>query len=82
MPIALRCHPGIGPAASGTALVAVDNFSARYDLDRSRGVCSRLNHKLAGESYADPILVLDGSKGVVAIACMLHDMSAGSCRGR
>src|SRR6516165_1690905 len=76
MPVVLRCHPGIGPAVSGTALVAADNFSARYDLDRSRGIFSRPSHKLAGASYADRILVLDGAKGGVATAWMLHDMSA------
>ena len=76
MPIVLRCHKGIGPAVSGTALVAADNFSARYDLDRSRGVFSRPSHKLAGESYVDRILVLDGAKGGVATAWMLHDMAA------
>src|SRR5229473_3608038 len=76
MPILLRCHQGIGPVVSGTALVAVDNFSARYDLDRSRGVFSRPSHKLAGESYVDRILVLDGAKGGVATAWMLHDMAA------
>jgi predicted aconitase with swiveling domain len=76
MPILLRCHQGIGPAVNGTALVAADNFSARYDLDRSRGIFSRPSHKLAGESYVDRILVLDGAKGGVATAWMLHDMAA------
>src|SRR6202047_4273132 len=76
MPILLRCHQGIGPAVTGTALVAADNFSARYDLDRTRGVFSRPRHKLAGESYADRILVLDTAKGGVATAWMLHDMAA------
>src|SRR5437660_11683675 len=76
MPIVLRCHTGIGLSVSGTALVAADNFSARYDLDRSRGVFSRASHKLAGESYVDRILVLDGAKGGVATAWMLHDMAA------
>ena len=76
MPVVLRCHPGIGPAVSGTALVAADNFSARYDLDRSRGIFSRPSHKLAGKSYVDRILVLDGAKGGVATAWMLHDMAA------
>ena len=76
MPILLRCHRGIGPAISGTALVAADNFSARYDLDRRRGIFTRPSHKLAGESYADRILVLDGAKGGVATAWMLHDMAA------
>jgi predicted aconitase with swiveling domain len=72
--ILLRCHRGIGPEVDGVALVAADNFSARYDLDRGRGIFSRAGHKLAGESYVDRILVLDGAKGGVATAWMLHDM--------
>jgi predicted aconitase with swiveling domain len=76
MPIVLHCHKGIGPAVTGTALVAADNFSARYDLDRSKGVFSRPSHKLAGESYVDRILILDTAKGGVATAWMLHDMTA------
>lgn len=76
MPIVFYCHPGVGPAVSGTALVAADNFSARYDLDRGRGIFARPSHKLAGESYVDRILVLDGAKGGVATAWMLHDMAA------
>jgi hypothetical protein len=76
MPIVLRCHKGVGPAVTGTALVAADNFSARYDLDRDKGVFSRPSHKLVGQSYADRILVLDTVKGGVATAWMLHDMAA------
>ena len=34
----LKCHVGIGPKVRGVALVADDNFSARYDLDRINGV--------------------------------------------
>jgi predicted aconitase with swiveling domain len=74
MPIVLRCHPGIGPAVTGEALVAADNFSARYDLDRKRGVFSRPSHALAGQSYDGRILVLDTAKGGVATAWMLHEM--------
>ena len=76
MPIVLRCHRGIGPRVTGTALVAADNFSARYDLDRERGTFSRPSHKLAGQSYADRVLVLDTAKGGVATTWMLHDMVA------
>lgn len=76
MPILLRCHQGIGPAVSGTALVAADNFSARYDLDRSKGVFSRPSHKLYGQSYLGRVLVFDTAKGGVATAWMLHDMAA------
>jgi hypothetical protein len=58
------------------ALVAADNFSARYDLDRDEGVFSRPSHKLFGQSYADRILVLDTAKGGVATAWMLHEMAS------
>jgi predicted aconitase with swiveling domain len=76
MPIRLRCHPGVGPAVVGIALVADDNFSARYDLDREAGVFSRESHALAGESYVGRILVLNEVKGGVATAWMLHEMAA------
>jgi predicted aconitase with swiveling domain len=74
MPILLKCHPGIGPIVSGTALVAHDNFSARYDLDRRKGCFSRPAHKLFGQTYHDKILVLVTAKGGVASAWMLRDM--------
>lgn len=76
MPIVLRCHKGIGPAVSGIALVADDNFSARYDLDRLTGVFSRPAHKLHGQSYVDVVLVLVTAKGGVASAWMLNEMAA------
>lgn len=72
----LRGHPGIGPDVAGIALVAADNFSARYDLDRVRGVFSRPSHVLFGESYVDRVLVLNDSKGGVATSWMLREMKA------
>ncbi len=74
MPVTLRCHSGIGIAVQGMALVADDYFSARYDLDRQKGVFSRPAHKLYGESYVGKILVLKGAKGGVASAWMLREM--------
>ena len=74
MAIELRCHVGIGPVVTGEALVADDNFSARYDLDRIKGVFFRPQHALAGQSYQDKILVLNTAKGGVASAWMLHEM--------
>jgi predicted aconitase with swiveling domain len=76
MPVVLRCHPGIGPAVEGIALVAQDNFSARYDLDRKQGIFSRPGHTLAGHSYNGRILVLNDAKGGVATAWMLHEMKS------
>ena len=72
----LKCHKGIGPKVIGKALVADDNFSTRYDLDRIKGIFSRPQHKLAGKSYDQRILVLNTAKGGVASAWMLHEMSA------
>jgi len=71
-----QCHPGIGGRVEGTALVSTDNFSARYDLDRIKGVFSRPDHALAGESYVGRILVMNTAKGGVASAWMLHEMTA------
>ncbi len=72
----LKCHVGIGPEVSGEALVTDDNFSARYDLDRIKGTFSRPQHKLAGKSYVDKILVVNTAKGGVASAWMLHEMAS------
>jgi len=74
MAIVLKCHPGIGPTATGTALVAPDNFSARYDLDRLKGTFARAGHLLYGQRYDDKILVLVTAKGGVASAWMLREM--------
>jgi len=69
---------GMGRKVTAPALVASDGFSARYDLDRIRGVFSRPEHRLAGESYQGRILVLDAAKGGVATAWMLYEMRARS----
>jgi uncharacterized protein len=71
-----RAAAGMGRRQQGRALVAKDGFSARYDLDRARGVFCRPEHRLAGRSYVGRILVLDAAKGGVATAWMLHEMSA------
>lgn len=72
----LHAKAGMGRKVQGRALVAKDGFSARYDLDRQRGVFSRPEHKLAGASYVGRVLVLDAAKGGVATAWMLHEMTA------
>jgi uncharacterized protein len=73
---AFHAAAGMGVKRRGRALVAKDGFSARYDLDRVRGVFSRPEHKLAGESYVGRVLVLDTAKGGVATAWMLYEMRA------
>jgi len=72
----LVARHALGDKVSGEALVAHDGFSARYDLDRARGIFSRPSHKLSGQSYVGKILVLDGAKGGVATAWMLREMAS------
>ncbi len=72
----IRGHVGVGPKASGIALVARDNFSARYDLDRLQGVFSRPTHALHGQSYVNTVLVLHTAKGGVATSWMLREMKS------
>jgi len=67
---------GMGAKVQAHALVAKDGFSARYDLDRNRGVFARPQHKLAGQSYVGRVLVLDAAKGGVATAWMLYEMKS------
>jgi len=69
-----RARHAMGHRVRGTALVANDGFSARYDLDRVAGIFCRPTHKLLGQSYVGRILVLDTAKGGVASAWMLHEM--------
>jgi hypothetical protein len=71
-----HARAGMGKKLRGQALVAKDGFSARYDLDRIKGVFSRPEHKLAGESYVGRVLVLDAAKGGVATAWMLYEMQS------
>ncbi|CFX25083.1 conserved protein of unknown function [Candidatus Filomicrobium marinum] len=69
-------HVGTGAPVTGEALVASDNFSARYDLDLVAGIFSRPTHALHGQSYVGKILILNAAKGGVATAWMLRDMKA------
>ncbi|HEU5317357.1 MAG TPA: DUF126 domain-containing protein [Chloroflexota bacterium] len=70
----LRTSPGVGPRVRGTALVSRHGFSARYDVDRDRGIFSRESHDLYGHSLVGKILVCDTAKGGIATSWMLLDM--------
>ena len=74
--LTIRGHKGIGKRVTGEALVADDNFSARYDLDRINGVFSRPAHALYGQNYVDRVLVLNTAKGGVATSWMLREMKS------
>lgn len=71
-----QARHAMGQRVRGTALVASDGFSARYDLDRIKGVFSRPSHQLVGQSYVGKILVVETAKGGVASAWMLHEMKS------
>lgn len=72
--LVFHARHAMGRKVRGTALVANDGFSARYDLDRNAGIFCRPGHKLVGQSYVGKILVMDTAKGGVASAWMLHEM--------
>ena len=70
----IKGHIGIGGSVTGEALVAHDNFSARYDLDMINGTFSRESLVLFGQSYNGKGLILNVAKGGVATAWMLQAM--------
>ena len=72
--LVLSTTPGVGPRVRGQALVSRHGFSARYDVDRDRGVFSREAHDLYGESLVGKVLVCDTAKGGIATSWMLLDM--------
>jgi predicted aconitase with swiveling domain len=72
--LTLRTTPGVGPTVRGAALVSRQGFSARYDVDRDRGVFSREAHDLYGQSLVGKVLVCDTAKGGIATSWMLLDM--------
>ena len=72
--VLLRGPAGVGPVVEGEALVSQHGFSARYDVDRDRGVFSREAHDLYGQSLVGKILVCTTAKGGIATSWMLLDM--------
>jgi hypothetical protein len=70
----LRGPAGVGPLVEGEALVSRHGFSARYDVDRDRGVFSREAHDLYGQSLVGKVLVCTTAKGGIATSWMLLDM--------
>ena len=72
--LVLQTTPGVGPCVRGKALVSRQGFSARYDVDRDRGIFSREAHDLYGESLVSKVLVCDTAKGGIATSWMLLDM--------
>lgn len=61
-----RSKCATGDRVTALALVSPLPFSARYDLDRERGVISRQGHPLRGVGIAGRILVCRNVQGGVA----------------
>ena len=72
-----KARHAMGPVVRGSALVANDGFSARYDLDRIKGVFSRPAHKLAGQSYAREISEARGWKRLATNSAKLVNILGG-----
>jgi predicted aconitase with swiveling domain len=72
--LVLHGPAGVGPVVEGEALVSRHAFSARYDVDRDRGVFSREAHDLYGHSLVGKVLVCTTAKGGIATSWMLLDM--------
>ena len=63
---AFEVAQGIGTSVEGPALVSPVPFSARYDLDRDKGIISRVGHPLRGASIAGAIFICPAVQGGVA----------------
>ena len=75
-PIVLTGHPGVGDVVEGVALVSLDGFSARYDLDKTTGIISRESHALHGKSIAGKVFVCPLAKGGFATSWALLDLKS------
>lgn len=73
-----RCKCATGNRVTALALVSSSAFSARYDLDRERGVISRQGHPLRGVEIGGRILVCRNVQGGVAAGWALLSLR---CRG-
>ena len=65
---------GCGPDVCGNALVSVENFGIRYDLDPESGVVSNPRHDLYGETVAGRVLVFAAPKGGIAASWALASL--------
>ena len=63
-----------GPEVQGEALVSVEGFSPRYDLDRWSGIITKPGHALEGLSIRDKILFFPTAKGGIAAGWAFHDI--------
>jgi uncharacterized protein len=70
----IRVERAAGEVVEGEALVSVEGFSPRYDLDRWTGEISRPGHAIEGENIKDKVLVFPTAKGGIAAGWAFHDL--------
>jgi uncharacterized protein len=63
-----------GKVVEGIALVSIEGFSPRYDLDRWTGEISRPGHAIEGENIKDRVLFFPTAKGGIAAGWAFHDL--------
>jgi predicted aconitase with swiveling domain len=63
-----------GPEVEGEAVVSVEGFSPRYDLDRWSGIITKPGHALEGMSVRDKILFFPTAKGGIAAGWAFYDI--------
>jgi uncharacterized protein len=70
----IRVERAVGEVVEGEALVSVEGFSPRYDLDRWTGEISRPCHAIEGENIKDKVLFFPTAKGGIAAGWAFHDL--------
>ena len=65
-----------GDVVEGEALVSMEGFSPRYDLDRLTGEISRPGHAIEGENIAGKILFFPTAKGGIAAGWAFYDLAS------
>ncbi len=70
----IKVERAAGKVVEGEALVSVEGFSPRYDLDRWTGEISRPGHAIEGENIRDKILFFPSAKGGIAAGWAFHDL--------
>ena len=74
MTVQIKVSKAFGPSVEGEALVMLEGFSPRYDLNRITGVITRAGHSVEGQSIRDKILVIPSAKGGVTGGWAFFDL--------
>ena len=72
----ISVYRATGSVVEGEALISVEGFSPRYDLDRMTGEISRPGHDIAGENIAGKVLFFPSAKGGIAAGWAFYDLAS------